>query len=123
MGTDLPSPKGAQLALSLDGDLPSPKGAQLPAQFSAHVRCGQTAGWIKMPLDREVDVGPGDIVLHGDPAPPQGHSPQFLAHVCCGRTAGWMKMLLGVEVGLGPDDIVLNGDPAPLERGTAPPSV
>jgi len=27
------------------------------------------AGWIKMPLDAEVGLGPGDIVLDGDPAP------------------------------------------------------
>jgi len=58
----------------LDGDLPS-KGAQPPAQFSAHVYCSLTAGWIKMPLDREVNVSPGDIVLHGDPAPPKGAQP------------------------------------------------
>ena len=34
--------------------------------------CGQTVGWIKMPLGRptEVGLGPGDIVLDGDPAPP-----------------------------------------------------
>jgi len=31
-----------------------------------------------MPLDREVDVGLGDIVLHGDPAPTQrGTVPNF----------------------------------------------
>ena len=36
----------------------------------AHVCCGQTAGWIKMPLGTEVGLGPGDIVLDGDPAPP-----------------------------------------------------
>jgi len=24
-------------------------------QFSVHVRCGQTVGWIKMPLGTEVD--------------------------------------------------------------------
>jgi len=36
------------------------------------VYCGQTAGWIKMPLGTEVGLGPGDIVLDGDPAPPQG---------------------------------------------------
>ena len=33
------------------------------------VCCGQTAGWIKMPLGEEVGLGPGDIVLNGDPAP------------------------------------------------------
>ena len=50
-------------------------------QFSAHVCCGQTAGWIKMPLGTEVDLSPVDIVLDGDPSPPKkagGHStPNF----------------------------------------------
>jgi len=51
--------------------------------------CGETAGWIKMALDTEVGLGPGQIVSDGDPAhPPQKeHTPQFSAHVCCG---GWM---------------------------------
>jgi len=39
-------------------------------QFSAHVYCGQTAGWIKMTLGVEVGLGPGHIVLDGDPALP-----------------------------------------------------
>ena len=73
-----------------------------------------------MPLDREVDVGPGDIVLHGNPAPPKGHSPQFSANVCCGQTAGWIKMSLDREVDVGPGDIVLHGDPAPPKE-TQPP--
>jgi len=30
--------------------------------------CGQTAGWMKMPLGREVDIGAGHIVLDGFPA-------------------------------------------------------
>jgi len=30
----------------------------------------QTAGWIKMPLGTEVGLGPGHIVLDGDPAVP-----------------------------------------------------
>ena len=33
------------------------------------VFCDQTVGWIKMPLDTEVGLGPGDTVLDGDPAP------------------------------------------------------
>ena len=55
----------------LDGDpaLPLQKGHS--PQFAAHVRCGQTAGWIKMPLSMEVGLGPGDFVLDGDPAPPK----------------------------------------------------
>jgi len=54
----------------LDGDpAPSPKGAQ--PRFSVNVRCGQTAGWTKMPLGMEVGLGPGDFVLDGDPASPR----------------------------------------------------
>ena len=41
------------------------------APFSTHVYCGQTAGWIKMPLGMEVGLDLGDFVLVGDPAPPQ----------------------------------------------------
>jgi len=32
--------------------------------------CGQMAGWIKVPLGTEAGIGPGDMVLDGDPAPP-----------------------------------------------------
>jgi len=32
------------------------------------VYCDQTVGWIKMPLGTEVGLGPGYIVLDGDPA-------------------------------------------------------
>ena len=55
---------------------PKKRGTEAP-QFSAHVCCGQTAGWIKMPLGREMDVGPGDIVFDGDPAPPKEAAPNF----------------------------------------------
>jgi len=48
---------------------PPQKGAEPPPQFSAHVYCGQTAGWIKMTLGMEVGLGPGHIVLGGEPAP------------------------------------------------------
>jgi len=33
------------------------------------VYCGETVAWIKMPLGTEVGLGPGDIMLGGDPAP------------------------------------------------------
>jgi len=36
------------------------KGAQHP-HFSAHVYCGQTAGWNKMPLGTGVEIVPGHI--------------------------------------------------------------
>jgi len=74
-----------------------------------------------MPLRTEVGRGPGDFVLHGDPAssPKKGHSPQFSACVYCGQTAGWIKMPLSTEVGLGPGDIVLDGESA-LPKGAHP---
>ena len=55
---------------------PPQKGAETP-QFSAHVYCGLTAGWIKMVLGIEIGLSPGDFVLNGDPARP----PKFSAHV------------------------------------------
>jgi len=51
-------------------------GAQLPPpkkeapQFSAHVCCGQTVGWIMMPHGTEVGLGTSHIVLDVDPAVP-----------------------------------------------------
>ena len=37
---------------------PQKKGTPTPP-ILAHVYCGQTAGWMKTPLDTEVDLGPG----------------------------------------------------------------
>jgi len=34
------------------------------------VYCGQTVGWIKMKLGTKVGLGPGHVVLDGDPALP-----------------------------------------------------
>ena len=39
------------------------KGTPTPTEFVAHVYCGQTAGYIKMPLGTEVDLCPGHTVL------------------------------------------------------------
>jgi len=65
---------------------------QPPPQLSAHVCCGQMARWIQMPLGREVSLGPGVIVLDGDPAPPKlwpnSHASQQLLSFC----AGWMLL-------------------------------
>ena len=79
------------------------KGA-VPHPISAHVYCGQTAVWIKMPLGTEVGLGLRDIMFDVDPATPKRHTglpTQFLAHVYCGQMAGWMKTPLGTEVDLG----------------------
>ena len=59
---------GTQLSL--------PKGAQPPAQFGAHICCGQMAAWIKMSLGMELGLGPGDFMLDGKLAPPPQRGPQ-----------------------------------------------
>ena len=75
---------GTEVGLSpghimLDGD-PAPPNARykfsyyyykrgIVPQFSAHVCCGQTVGWIKIPLGTEVGLGPGYIVLAGTQLP------------------------------------------------------
>jgi len=47
------------------------------------VYCVQTVRWIKMPFGMEVALGPGDIVLDGDPAPHgKGHSSTQLFEPC-----------------------------------------
>ena len=109
------------------GDPATPPAKGHSPQFSAQIRYGQMAGWIKMPLGMEDDLGPGDFALDGDPCscPSQKGSgaPQFSAHVYCGQTAGWIKMALGTEVGSGPGPIVLNGDPAvPFLGGAGSPA-
>ena len=76
-------PLGVEVGLSpgdfvLDGDpAPSQKGGGA-RKFSAHVYCGQPAGWIKMALGMEVGLVQA-IVLDGDPAPSQkgGRAPNF----------------------------------------------
>jgi len=72
---------------------PPPKGHN-PASTKkfGHVCCGQTPGWIKMPLGREVGFDPGHIVLDGDPAPPppKGHSPPAIFGACLLWRNGWM---------------------------------
>jgi len=77
-----------------------------------------------MPLGREVGLGPGHIVLDGDPAPPhKGHGtaiPQFspMSIVVNREIAGWIRMSFGIEVGLAPGHVVLGGNPAaPSPKG------
>jgi len=56
------------------------------SQFSAHFYCGQTAGCIKMALDMEVGLSPGDVMLDGDPVPP---SEEGAEHPIFGQRILW----------------------------------
>jgi len=67
-----------------------------------------------MPLGREVDLGPGNIVLDGHPAPPKGRIQNFRP------MSGWIKMPLSTEVCLDPGDIVLDEHPAPQKGAQQP---
>jgi len=52
--------------------------------------CGQTAGWIKLPLGTQVGLGLDHIVLDGDPDPLQrGTAPQSSAHVYRVHSKRW----------------------------------
>ena len=85
--------------------------------------CGQTVGWIKMKLGIQVGLGPGHIVLDGDPAPPPQRASQFSAHICCGQIAAWINMSLGMKLGLGQGDFVLDRDHAsPPQKEAEPPN-
>ena len=99
----------------LDGNpaLSTKRGRSPSPQFSAHVYCGQRAGWIKMAPVMEVGGRMGRKL---------GSGPQFSAHFYCGQTAGWITMALGMEVGLSPGDFVLDVVPASLpKKGRSPP--
>jgi len=62
-------------------------------QFSAHVYCGQMAGWIRIRLGIEVGLFPGDIVLDGNPSPPRKETQHshFSAHVYCSQTVAHLS--------------------------------
>jgi len=112
-------PLGMEVGLSLgnivlDGtSSPSPKGARPP--IFGQCPFGQTAGWIKMPLGTEVNLGPDDVVSDG------GTTLQFSIHVYCGQTAVWMKTPLSTEVHLVPGHIVLEGTQFPAKGAQQPP--
>jgi len=69
-------PHGTEVSLS-PGDIvfrwgpisPFQKGGTAALTFRP-MYGGQTAGWIKVTFGTKVGVGPGDVVLDGDPAPP-----------------------------------------------------
>jgi len=109
MGTPLPSPKGGR--------------SPLPQKFSAHVYCGQTAGWLKLVLGMEVSLSPGDFVLDGDPAlSRKGGRPQIFGP-CLLRPNGWMDEAGTWHEGRPqPSRLCVSWGPSPLpQKGAEPP--
>jgi len=82
-------PQPRRLCVRCGRSCPQRKGHTDPTQFLAHVFCGQTAGWINMPLGTEVNVGPGDVVLDGVAAPPKRRTPPVFGS-CLLWPNGWM---------------------------------
>ena len=119
-------PRPRRLCVRWGSRSPLPKRRASHPKVSAHVYCGQTAGWMKLVLGKDVGLSPGDFVLDGDPVPfPQKGAkppPQFSAHFYCAQTAGCIKMPLGMEVGLSLSEFVLDGDLAPPQKGGGAPS-
>jgi len=80
---------GMELGLDLgdfvsDGiPLPFPQKGSGHPKFSAHVYCGQTAGWMKLILGMVVGLSPEEFVLDGDPAasPERGRAPSPILRV------------------------------------------
>ena len=77
-------PLGTEVGLGLrdtelDADpAPPPLKGHIP-QFSANVRCGQTAGWTEMPLVMEVGLVTGDFCVRWGPSYP--HVRGAVAHL------------------------------------------
>jgi len=123
-------PPGTEVGLGLDpsdivfdGDqAPLPKRLQQPLpHFSAHVYCGQTAGWIKTPLAAEVDLGPGDCVEWGPRFPTERGmvASTFRPMSILAKRLYRSGYHLVRRYGLGAGEIFRWGPSRKAERGTA----
>ena len=91
--------------------------------LSVTLVCGQTVGWIKVPLGTEVGLGLGDTVLDGNPiaTPKRGTAPNFRPMSIVAKRHVCIRIPHGTEVGVSLGDIVLDGDPSPPPlKGTNP---
>ena len=79
-------PLGMEVGLGAD-PAPPPQRATAPNFRFLSVVAKRPVGSRCHALGMEVSLGPGHIVLNGDPAtlPKKGQSPQFSAHVYCGH--------------------------------------
>jgi len=93
--------------------------------LSAHVYCGQTAGWIKITLGMEVVLGPGHIVLDGDTAalPKNGAEPPLNIDPFLLWSNGWMHQHANWYGGRPqPRRLCVRWRPSPLApKGAEPP--
>jgi len=102
------------------------KGAKQLPRLSAHVYCGQRAGWIKMPLCTDVGLGPSHIVLDGDPAAPLPErgtaTPHFSADVYCGKQLDASRCHLIRELASTHATYCVRWGAVPPPEGTAAPT-
>jgi len=150
MGTQLPSPKGAQPPIfgpyllrpngCMDQDTtwyggrPRPRRLRVRRRLLHPPKRGQSPPifdpcllWPNNWMDQDGTWHRGRrqprrlCVRWGpSPLPKKGRSPQFAVNVYCGQTAAWIK--IGTEVDLGPGHVLLDGDPALRKRDTTTPS-
>jgi len=100
------------------GPRPPERGTH-PAKFLAHVCCGETAGWIKMPLGREVGLCPVNIVL--DQLPPKGHShPNFRPMSVVAKRLDGLRCHLVRRYALAQATLCYMGTQLPPKRHTSP---
>jgi len=112
----------------LDGDPSPPQKGHSRPHFLAHVYCGQTAGWIRMPATwhrgrtrprpQYVRLGPSCLPKRGTAAP--SFRPMSIV---AKRLDGLGCQPLGTEVGLGQGHNMLDWDPAVSPKGAQQPSV
>jgi len=103
MGTQLPTPKGAEPPI-FDPYLLRPDGCR-----------DQDVSWYGGRTQ------PRRLCVRRRPRFPlskRGGAHKFSADVYCGQTAEWIKIIAGMEVGLSPGDFMLDGDPAPPQKGS-----
>ena len=62
------------------------------------VYCGQTVGRIKIKLGKQVGLGPGHIVLDGDPARPLNFRPVYFSYCDFVRTLHSCYWFVEVQV-------------------------
>ena len=106
---------------------PSRKRGQSPfPQIFGPCLLWPTAGWINMALGMEVGLGPGHIVLDGDPAPfpKRGQSPSIFG-LCLLWSNGWMDQdatLYGGRLQPRRHCVRWGPSPPPQKGGRAPQS-